>query len=158
MWHVYNVSKKLSILTKITPIFTHIFHWSVVTWFAPSNNIFVRDTGPDVGFSFISRAIRSLLVMSLASSIISLPLYVTVTQCLRKFTPYPASVSCTTDISDHNANHGMTLPSLAAIGRCGRLSLPTCDDLSVVPSGMVTVVGLSAGVTLVVAAALMTRK
>ena len=126
-------------------------------WFALSNNICVGDTGPAGDFSFVSRTIQSLLWVSLAPSSTILPLYGTVTQCLRKFTPHPASVSYTTDISDLDANPGITLPSLAAIGSCGRSSLRTCVDLSVVPSDMTTVIGLFAGVPLQ-AVVSMTRK
>ena len=59
--------------------------------------------------------------------------------------------------SDHDANPGMTWPSLAAIGSYGRSNVRTYFDLSVSPSDMVTVSGLSAGVTLL-AIASMIRK
>ena len=108
------------------------------------------------GVSFVSRTIHILLSTSLAPSITTLPLYVTVTQCLRKFTPHPASVSCATDTSDRDANHGMTWPILAAMGSCGRSSSRTCVHFSVEPSGIVTVTGFVAGVTFV-AVASMTR-
>ena len=73
------------------------------------------------------------------------------------YTPHPAYVSCTNDISDRDANSGMTWPSLAAMGSCGRVSSCTCVDLSIVPSGMMMVTVVSAEVT-VQAAASMTRK
>ena len=118
-----------------------------MTWFALSNNIFDGDAGSAAGISFVSRTIQSLLLMSFAPSSTTLPLYVTVTQCLRKYTPHPASVSCTTDISDRDANPGMTWPILTTMGSCGRLSSRTCVDFSVEPSGIVTVTGFVAGVT-----------
>ena len=95
--------------------------------------------------------------MSFAPSSTNLPLYVTVTQCLRKYTPHPASVSCTTDISDHDAHHGMMWPILAAIVSYGRSSLRTCVDLSIEPSSMVRVTGFSTG-GIYVPVASMTRK
>ena len=58
-------------------------------------------------------------------------------------------MSCTTNISDCDANPGMTWPILAAIGSCGWSSLRTYVDLSVDPSGMMTVTRLYVGVTFV---------
>ena len=98
-----------------------------------------------------------LLSISFAPSSTTLPLYVTTTQCLRKYTPHPASVSCTTDTSDRDANPGMTWPIPAVIGSCGRSGSRTCVDFSVEPSGIVTVTGFFVGVTFV-AVASMTRK
>ena len=50
--------------------------------------------------------------------------------------------------SECEANPALTCLIIAVIGSVGRSSLCTCIDLSVVPSGIVPVVGLSAGVTL----------
>ena len=54
-------------------------------------------------------------------------------------------MSWPTDISDRDANPGMTWPILAAMGSCGRSSSRTCVDFSVEPSGIVTVTGFVAG-------------
>ena len=145
-------------LPKLRPFSRITCHGSVMTWFAPSNITLVGDPGPTGGFSFVSHTIHSFELTYLAPSSTALPLYTTTTQCLRKVTPHPASVRCTTDASDcDDANPGMMCPVFLFIGSCWRLSLHTCVDLSIVPSGMVTVIGLSAGVTLL-DVALTTRK
>ena len=61
-------------------------------WFALSNNIFDGVAGSADGVSFVSRTIQSLLLLSFAPSSTTLPLYVTVTQCLRKCTPHQKRV------------------------------------------------------------------
>ena len=70
-----------------------------MTWFALSITTLVRDTGPIDGFSFVRHTIHSLELTYLAPSRTTMPLYVKVAQCLRKFTRHPVYVSCTTDIT-----------------------------------------------------------
>ena len=86
-----------------------------------------------------------------------MPLYHTVTRCLRNSTAHPVLHRCTTDISNRDANPGMTWPTLAFIGSCGRSNLRTCVDWRVVPSGMVKTIVLFVGVTLLAVTSI-TRK
>lgn len=157
IWLIYNICKTLSIWPKLLPLLSISCHGSVMTWFTLSNITLVGDTGLAGSFSFVSCTIHSFELIYIAPSSTTLPLYVTVKQCLLIFTQHPASVRCTTDISHRDDDPVMTCSILAFTGSCGRLSLRTCVDLSLVVSGLVTVTGLSIWVTLLAVAPTMRK-
>ena len=88
---------------------------------------------------------------------ITCPLKNTLTLVLLKVTSHPALHSVTTDISECEANPGMMWPRRASIGRPGTLTVHLCVDLTLFPSGRLTVIP-SSMISLSVTGAAVVRK
>ena len=149
---LHNICHDMFIWTNIHLFLRILCHGSDVTRFALLNIRLIGDDGIPIGFSFDRCIIHSFVLRSLYPSSTILPLYRTMTRCLGNSTPHSASISWITDINDCNVNPGMMGPMLAFIVSFERSSLCMCVDFSVVPSEMVTAIGLSTGVILLAAA------
>ena len=101
--------------------------------------------------------IQSPVLVHFLPSITNLPLCVTVTPIMSNITRHPALHSVTTDTSEYADIPGKICPVRAALGRFGRSNSLVWVDVSLVPSGMVTVIGSFVGLT-PVAAESMQRK
>ena len=93
--------------------------------------------GSSVGFNLI---IHSPVLVHFLPFMIIFPLCFTVTSILVKVISQPASHSVTTESREWDARPGMMYPVRAFSGKPGRLSRHLWVDLTLFPSGSVTVI------------------